>query len=564
MKFIFILIFIFCINTINAQSVNLNQKIIEEKLRDFQLLGNVEKSFSFAVRPIRYFDISKNNTTISKPKSFNIYKSYNEKVKVQLLPIDYVANFSSDFPFNRNNGILIPNKGFQHMYSPGLYFKLGPLETQFKPEFLYAQNDLYDGFWDEHFPIIISRRLTRWNLIDNPERFGEEPYRDYHLGQSYLRLNLNSFSIGYSTENIWWGPSMRNSIMMSNNAVGFDHISINSNHPIDLGLFDFEFQFITGYLNPSNFLPSYSSFKFASHLTFVPKNRDKRYFQGFNLVITPKFFEGFSFGFIRWVQAYNEFIEANNDFFPVFDNLIRRNDKYGVQSDSLEGSRDQAAGIFIRWLWIDSNAEIYAEYHLNDSKASFRDLLLDSDHSRASTIGIQKIFDNYNYYYKFNWEWTQLEQTASRLLRNAGSWYTHSKVRHGYTNRGEVLGAAIGPGSNSHYFAFKRVSDSYSVGINFEIVDQDNDFLYYAWEDSKDFRRYWKDYNFGLNFSYNYKGLYSDLNLIYTRSLNHQWALETWNAGDGYDYYIPGIDKNNFYCSFSLTIPIDFNLFSNY
>ena len=39
----------------------------------------------------------------------------------------------------------------------------------------------------------------------------------------------------------------------------------------------------------------------------------------------------------------------------------------------------------------DSKAEIYAEYFHND-KVSLRDLLLDSDHSRAVTIGLQKIF----------------------------------------------------------------------------------------------------------------------------------------------------------------------------
>ena len=36
------------------------------------------------------------------------------------------------------------------------------------------------------------------------------------------------------------------------------------------------------------------------------------------------------------------------------------------------------AGITINWLWKDSNARIYAEFHQNDSQ-NFRDLILDSD-----------------------------------------------------------------------------------------------------------------------------------------------------------------------------------------
>ena len=43
-------------------------------------------------------------------------------------------------------------------------------------------------------------------------------------------------------------------------------------------------------------------------------------------------------------------------------------------------------------VWKDSKAEIYAEFHHNDSKQNLRDLLLDSDHARAATIGLQKIF----------------------------------------------------------------------------------------------------------------------------------------------------------------------------
>ena len=109
---------------------------------------------------------------------------------------------------------------------------------------------------------------------------------------------------------------------------------------------------------------------------------------------------------------------------------------------------------FLKWFWKNSKAEIYA-VHYNDSKQNLRDLLLDADHSRA-TIGLQKIFNINNDNFLFNWEWTQMEQTASRLIRNAGSWYEHYWVYDGYTNR-EVLGSSIGPGSNSHYFSINKL-----------------------------------------------------------------------------------------------------------
>ena len=55
---------------------------------------------------------------------------------------------------------------------------------------------------------------------------------------------------------------------------------------------------------------------------------------------------------------------------------------------------DQAASVYFRWVWEDSKAEIYSEYNHNDAKFNFRDLLSDSDHSRAVTLGIIKLFDS--------------------------------------------------------------------------------------------------------------------------------------------------------------------------
>ena len=56
--------------------------------------------------------------------------------------------FNSNHPYNRNNGTMIPNKGYQHIISPGIFFKLGPLSIQLKPEHHYSDNKVFDGFWE--------------------------------------------------------------------------------------------------------------------------------------------------------------------------------------------------------------------------------------------------------------------------------------------------------------------------------------------------------------------------------------------------------------------------------
>ena len=560
-NFFFFLFFTFFVSS--SQTINLNESYLTDHLRTSQLLGKFKSDVSFTLKP---FDIGKNGIEINK-EIFNIEK-YAPTVlnflkgngKIKILPVDYNIEFNSLHPYNRNNGSMVPNRGYQHIISAGIYAEIGPLSIQLKPEYLYSENKDFEGFGEGpngHYPIIWAKRYELWNHIDMPERFGDKSISKVLIGQSSVRLNFKGLSLGVSNENIWWGPSIRNSIMMSNHAQGFKHITFNTTKPLKTKIGNFEWQVISGRLESSGFLPANSDFQYAGTNVYVPKinqiddTNDWRYIQAYSLTYSPKWITGLSIGFIRWVQMYSALVKGkywwmngNPTWFPAFQNLFRKNDVY----ENYEAQTDQAAGVFLRWFWKDSNAEIYVDYNHNDSKQNIRDLLLDSDHSRAVTVGLQKVFKINSDNYLFSWEWTQMEQTASRLLRNAGSWYEHTYIYDGYTNKGEVLGAGIGPGSNSQYFSINRVRGKEKIGIAFEIIDQDNDFYHEAFASANDPRRYWKDFNLHVNFSKKYKNLWLSSNLMYSRSLNYQWDLDDTAT----EYYHPGNDVNNFHMTLKL------------
>ena len=570
MKYIFSLFFFFTFILSSSQTINLNESYLTDYLRTSQLLGKFKNDVSFTTRP---FDIGTSGLKIEN-EVFNIEEYsptlltfFKDKGKIKILPLNYNIEFNSHHPYNRNNGSMIPNRGYQHIMSAGIYAEIGPLTIQLKPEQLYSENKDFEGFGEGpngHYPIIWVKRYKLWNKIDMPERFGEKSISKTLIGQSSIRLNFKGLSLGVSNENIWWGPSIRNSIMMSNHARGFKHITFNTTKPLKTKIGNFEWQLISGRLESSGYLPSNSDFQYGGTDIYVPKinqrseTNDWRYLQGYTISFSPKYVPGLSLGFIRWVQMYSALVkgryywmEGSPTWFPVFRNLFRKNDKY----ENYEAQTNQAAGLFFRWLWKDSMAEIYVDYHHNDSKQNFRDLLLDSDHSRAVTVGLQKVFKISNDNYLFSWEWTQMEQTASRLLRNASSWYMHRWVYDGYTNEGEVLGAGIGPGSNSHYFALNRIRDKEKLGLALEIVDQDNDFYHEAFSSAQDFRRYWKDFNFHLNYTKKFRNFWLSTNIMYSRSLNYQWDLDDTAT----PYYHPGNDVNNFHLALKLaySIPLD-------
>ncbi len=550
-RIIFLLFFII---KLSCQNINVNNDFDYNLIRTAILKNDIKTKFSLNIKPIDYSMFKEINLDRFK----TILENNSGTISIKTLGIDYFTEYNHHHPYNRNNGTMIPNRGFQHILSPGIFLKIGPLSIKLKPEHHYSDNKDFDKFWDGHYPEIWQKRYKLWNKIDMPERFGNNRHNDFFIGQSNIKLSFKQLSVGISKENLWWGPSIRNSIMMSNHAPGFKHISFNSNYPVSTKIGDIEWQLVTGVLEQSNYKPTNSNYIYAGTKLYFPSrnqlgNRnDTRFFQGYIISYSPKFIDNFSIGFIRWVTMYSALLEGKYNwlqgkpsYFAVFQNLFRKNDKFV----DYEAQTNQAAGIFFKWIWKDSKAEIYAEFHYNDSKNNFRDLLLDSDHSRAATIGIQKIFDINENEFLFNWEWTQMEQTAGRLLRNAGSWYEHRYVTPGYTNRGEVLGSSIGPGSNSHYISINRIKNSEKIGIGIEVVDNDNDFYHFAFQTAKDYRRYWKDFNLHINFNKSYNKFSLSSNLVYIRSLNYQWELDDFQQ----PYYHAGRDVDNFHLSLKFT-----------
>ncbi len=542
-------LFLICLISMSAlvavgQTIPLGSAILQDYLRREQLKGNFDKTFSFNYRPIVFSENGLDSAGLpNEIKKYLGTKLSQNKFQLSLLPIDFRLAYDHDHPDSRNDGAMIRSRGLQTYLSAGFYAEYGPVSIQLKPEFIFAENNQYQGFPEKprHWESTWLIRYQFWNLIDEPERYGNGNYSKFIPGQSSIRFNKWGISLGLSTENIWWGPSIRNSIMMSHNAQGFPHITLNTQKPIITKIGAFEGQILTGRLEASGFNPPRTDQTFRGFIAFRPKPDDWRYLQALTFSYSPKWISGLSLGFTRWVQMYHETAKESGEWFPIFSNLFRNNesDEFGF-----ELSQDQAAGLFGRWIWQDSKAEFYFEFAKNDAAANLRDLLVDTDHSRGLTVGVNKLFNTTDpeAYLQFNFEWTQLSQTESRFARNAGAWYHHGNVRDGYTNNGEVLGSGLGPGGNGQYLEVSWVKGIKRIGGAIERRVHNNDFRTQAF--SLDFTRYWLDYNLYGFFDFQHDNLLVSISAFYTHSLNYQWEVNFDPNGSPFQYF-PGKDRNN-------------------
>lgn len=529
-----------------AQTLPVGSPVIENYLRRQQLLGKVDSSFSFNYRPIT---VGKNGLNLSL-EDYGLDGFYGQKKNflktkghVRLLSPEVRIQYDNRHPDSRNDGAMIRSKGLQSLLTAGFYAEYGPLSIQFKPEYVVAENLRFPGFSADQYDNVWASRYVFWNQIDSPERFGTATYSKFNWGQSSIRLNKWGLSLGLSTENLWWGPAIRNSIMMSNNAEGFPHLTLNTQRPIKTAIGSFEGQFITGRLEASGFTPPDTTRKARQATLYVPKVDDWRYYQAITMSYSPKWVKGLSLGVTRWVQQYAENAKESKSYFPIFQNLFRQND---IDEFGFNLRQDQAAGIFGRWLWFDSKAEVYFEFAKNDAPINFRDLLTDTDHSRAFTFGINKLFElpKPNRYIQFNAEWTQTSQTESRLIRNSLSWYIHSRVRHGYTNNGEVLGSALGPSGNAFYMEVSWVNGLNRIGGAVERYIHNNDFMHLAYANTLDFTRYWIDYNLHAFADWKFEKILLSGSIYYTRSLNYEWGLLPDPNGNPF-LFVPDDKVNN-------------------
>lgn len=519
---------------------------LEETYRRQQLLSIDTSNQSYMIRPLNLPSANQTNASedVNGIKLSSLIKDlyFNQKLKAEiyLLPIILQQQINSHHPYGMNDGSMVQAKGYQSQLSGGLFAKIGPLSVQLRPEYVYAENRTFQKLSEAPNGVFWNTPIAKYyNTIDFPDRFGDQDYSKLNWGQSSIRLNVGPVSVGLSNENLWWGPGIRSSLLMSNNSAGFKHYTINTIKPINTYVGSFEAQVIAGRLNRSG-VPRPVGNEFRD----VPASW--RYLSGMVITYQPRWVPNFFIGFDRtFVVNRSAMGKSFADYFPIFSSV---NKSAYVQADGTNSDdaalRDQYISFFSRYVLPESNSEIYVEYGRNDHAFDLRDALIEPEHARAYTIGFRKLIALHKTqeYIQLGIEVTQLEKSKTRNTRDSGSWYNHAQVTDGYTNEGQLLGAGIGPGSNLQSLDVSWVKGLKRIGLQFERLVNNNDLFYdfaYASLDKNQYiNRHWVDLSIAGKFAWNYKHFILNSQLTYIRSLNYQYQWEEgieywdWNKKD--------------------------------
>lgn len=441
-------------------------------------------------------------------------------VSIGLLPTQIQQTYNSAIPNGDNNGAAWYGRGSNVEFKSGLYFRSKYLAVNVNPHIIYQENV---DFLRPRFIPGDSDGNVRYiaegigAVLDTPFRFGPDPYTTIDPGNSSIRLRYKKLETGLSTEPLWWGPAVRYPLVFSNNAAGFPHFFLASREPFHIPYFgDVQFKWMMGYPQESKYYDGVGE-------------GETRFTTAVNIAYSPVFFKNLTIGVTRLYHLYETGGFNFSNITLLFQPGTKQDFVSAGQGINTSTDQNQIISLYAHLQLPEANAEIYGEFLRDDRSYDSRDFVNQPHHNSGYTFGFQKIsYLPWIDFIKTNLEFTNLTTSQLNQVRPQTYIYTHSKIRQGHTNQGQILGAAIGPGSNSQYLSIDAYKDDFKLGVFAQRWVDNNNFHFErgsrSVSPSHDFGDYFRhrvNLNFGVNFLYGPGPVYLNSRLTWTKAFNY-------------------------------------------
>ena len=299
------------------------------------------------------------------------------------------------------------------------------------------------------------------NSADLPLRFGDLPVTTIGTGQSAITVTSTRVAFGASSTNEWWGPAIRNTLLLGNNAAGVPRLFARSSRPVRTRLGDLEGRAFIGALSESPYFDE-------AH------ENDVRALNGLLVTFRPTLDTGLTIGFSRLVISTVPSVVGT---LPHALDVLFRYEPIRAYADSQ--STDQLTSLFARWVFPTSGFETYVEWARMELPRSIRELLEVPQSTQGYTLGLQWANPvQRGGFLRVQGEATYLEQTQVIADRPTVDFFTGRAAQQGFTQRGQLLGAAVGPGGSSQFIAMDWIEPAWQIGAIVKRARIENDALY--------------------------------------------------------------------------------------
>jgi hypothetical protein len=199
---------------------------------------------------------------------------------------------------------------------------------------------------------------------------------------------------------------------------------------------------------------------------------NRRWLDGIGVIFSPRFAPTLYLGAFRLFYKY---LPVNGlrprDVLALFQPL----EKSALGPNAhITDAADQIASLTARWVFPQSGFEIYGEWARNDHSWDTRDFILQPDHATGRLLGLQKVFLGRDGFLRVGFESIALPAPELSSPREGPTWYIHQEIVEGYTQRGQIIGAAVGPAGSGTYLLVDEFRPWGRVGTALSVARDDD------------------------------------------------------------------------------------------
>jgi len=514
MRNTYLLLLAFLLPITSVLSNEKNHSVVDDYFTFLQLDGDAVKS-SLVYNSYSLNSWEADNSLTAWSNYLANDRTFWTNNSISLLLLDPEILISGNTTYSRpelNDGSFWQGKGLNTFVSMGMEFQSKYVNAVFYPEFWVAQNLFYSVVTP--YPTQPNQDVGYFfNGIDYPQRMAGDVLWNYNWGQTGLHFNVWQLTLGFSHENIKIGPSRINPLLLSNNASGFWHMNFGLKKT-ETKIGDFEWQFFWGQLKESDSFDN-------------DESNDKTFSSGMVFGYEPSFIPGLVLGINRTLAA--NWTDLNSEIFFQILNPIFFLYSYG------HDLADQRASLTLDWHFPTVGFQLYGELFYEDYTPDIATFILDPGHAAAYTLGIAKSFPIKSGKLMTLFEFSQLIQSRDYevSLGTGGTYYSHHIVIHGHTNEGQLLGAGIGPGSDSQTFQTVWYLNWGRICFQLQRIGWHKDYIYQDPKDindpeGSDQRRLQAEMNYGIDSTWLINSWELSMELMYSTFYNRNFERNTF------------------------------------
>lgn len=349
--------------------------------------------------------------------------------------------YNSGAPNLENTSNRWIGKGVSSFTSAHITYDSEHIFASIEPYYFISQNDDYDE----------PQRIPKFSHLNDNRPHAKTPYTSVGIRETQLYLKQNGFGGGFSNANMWWGPGLHSSLMMTNNTTGFGHLMLGTINEKRIKDWGFNGRYIFSKFGNKN-------------------SKSEPYYSGFIVNATYYSIPTITVGFARAFLSGGKNTDYDISLLEaaILPFAFVKIEKPNNQDDLLNPVDQTYAG-YINLRFPKSGLVMFLEYGRNVAPESFKDFILHPDHSRAYIFGVRKygLFNNLNL--MFGFEYANLIQTAFWQLRDTPDWNSASQFDFN-TYDGRYWTAHSGPDSDDFtiYLAYNNKKLSIMPSFNYE------------------------------------------------------------------------------------------------